>query len=68
MRPEAEGLIERERATADRRQSLLSLTDSGRRALERDMAERDAWPAGVLAGCRGRSARRSAGYRRRRPA
>ncbi|MFI6354719.1 MarR family winged helix-turn-helix transcriptional regulator [Streptomyces sp. NPDC050743] len=45
---EAEGLIVRERGTDDRRQSVLSLTESGRRALERDMAERDAWLAGAL--------------------
>ncbi|MGW7523139.1 MarR family winged helix-turn-helix transcriptional regulator [Streptomyces sp. NPDC054783] len=45
---EAEGRIVRERATDDRRQSVLSLTESGRRALARDMAERDAWLAGAL--------------------
>ncbi|MGW2421804.1 MarR family winged helix-turn-helix transcriptional regulator [Streptomyces sp. NPDC001709] len=45
---ESEGLIERERGTDDRRQSVLSLTTSGRQALERDMAERDAWLAGAL--------------------
>ncbi|MFF4690957.1 hypothetical protein [Streptomyces sp. NPDC001307] len=27
---------------------MLSLTDTGRRAGERDMAERNAWPAGAL--------------------
>lgn len=46
---EAEGLIAREPGTADRRQSVLSLTEAGRRALERDMAERDAWLSGALA-------------------
>jgi DNA-binding MarR family transcriptional regulator len=46
---EAEGLITREPGTADRRQSLLTLTADGRRALERDMAERDVWLAGALA-------------------
>ncbi|MFI1365136.1 MarR family winged helix-turn-helix transcriptional regulator [Streptomyces griseochromogenes] len=45
---EAEGLIARETDTVDRRQSLLTLTDPGRRALERDMAERDAWLAEAL--------------------
>ncbi|MEV5875677.1 MarR family transcriptional regulator [Streptomyces sp. NPDC052101] len=45
---EAEGLIVRERDADDRRQSVLSLTGSGRQALERDMAERDAWLAGAL--------------------
>jgi DNA-binding MarR family transcriptional regulator len=46
---EAEGLIAREPGTADRRQSVLSLTEEGRRALERDMADRDAWLADALA-------------------
>jgi len=45
---ETEGLMAREAGTVDRRQSLLSLTDAGRRALERDMAERDAWLARAL--------------------
>ncbi|WBO63664.1 MarR family winged helix-turn-helix transcriptional regulator [Streptomyces camelliae] len=45
---EDEGLISRERGTDDRRQSVLSLTEPGRRALERDMAERDAWLAQAL--------------------
>ncbi|KOV55633.1 MarR family winged helix-turn-helix transcriptional regulator [Streptomyces sp. MMG1121] len=45
---EAEGLIVRERGADDRRQSVLSLTEPGRRALERDMAERDAWLAQAL--------------------
>ncbi|MGW0770840.1 MarR family winged helix-turn-helix transcriptional regulator [Streptomyces sp. NPDC002676] len=46
---EAEGLIVREPGTADRRQSVLTLTEAGRTALEQDMAERDAWLAGALA-------------------
>ncbi len=45
---EADGLIARETGTADRRQAVLTLTDPGRRALERDMAERDAWLAEAL--------------------
>lgn len=47
---EAEGLVARATGTADRRRSVLSLTDAGRRALERDMAERDAWLARALGG------------------
>jgi len=45
----AEGLIVRAPDTADRRQSVLSLTEEGGRALERDMAERDAWLATAMA-------------------
>lgn len=45
---EADGLIAREPGTADRRQSVLTLTAEGRRALERDMAERDVWLAAAL--------------------
>ncbi|GHI04737.1 hypothetical protein AQI88_29070 [Streptomyces cellostaticus] len=45
---EAEGLIARETDTVDRRRSVLTLTEPGRRALERDMAERDGWPAEAL--------------------
>lgn len=45
---EADGLIARETGTADRRQAVLTLTEPGRRALERDMAERDAWLAEAL--------------------
>lgn len=46
---EAAELIVREPGTADRRQSILKLTAQGRRALDRDMAERDTWLAGALA-------------------
>lgn len=45
---EADGLITRGPGTEDRRQSVLTLTVDGRRALERDMAERDAWLAAAL--------------------
>ncbi|MER5909983.1 MarR family transcriptional regulator [Streptomyces sp. NPDC001982] len=45
---ESEGLVVREAGTADRRQSLLTLTADGRHALERDMRERDAWLADAL--------------------
>ncbi|MET8949832.1 MarR family winged helix-turn-helix transcriptional regulator [Streptomyces sp. NPDC004393] len=46
---EAEGLIAREPDPVDRRQSVLRLTEDGRRTLARDMAERDAWLAAGLA-------------------
>ncbi|MHC3471923.1 MarR family winged helix-turn-helix transcriptional regulator [Streptomyces sp. 7R007] len=45
---ETEGLIVREPGPTDRRRSVLTLTARGRAALERDMAERDAWLAGAL--------------------
>ncbi|MFF4041977.1 MarR family winged helix-turn-helix transcriptional regulator [Streptomyces sp. NPDC001816] len=45
---EADGQIAREAGTTDRRQAVLTLTEPGRRALERDMAERDAWLAEAL--------------------
>ncbi|WP_046729238.1 MarR family winged helix-turn-helix transcriptional regulator [Streptomyces humi] len=44
----AEALIERAPDPSDGRQSLLSLTGAGRRALEADMAQRDAWLAKAL--------------------
>ncbi|MEV4005233.1 MarR family transcriptional regulator [Actinomadura sp. NPDC049753] len=47
---EAEGLISRARADRDRRQVVLAITEQGAEALRRDIAERDAWLAGVLAG------------------
>jgi DNA-binding MarR family transcriptional regulator len=37
------GYVLRSRNDADRRSSVLSLTQAGRRALEQDMAARDAW-------------------------
>ncbi|MFJ5307857.1 MarR family winged helix-turn-helix transcriptional regulator [Streptomyces sp. NPDC088350] len=45
---EAEGLIARAPDPVDRRQSVLTLTEEGRRAVERDMGERDVWLAGAL--------------------
>ncbi|MFJ8494164.1 MarR family winged helix-turn-helix transcriptional regulator [Streptomyces sp. NPDC094038] len=41
----AEGLVGRAPDPADRRQSVLRLTEDGRHALESDMAQRDAWLA-----------------------
>ncbi|MGR3869545.1 MarR family winged helix-turn-helix transcriptional regulator [Streptomyces graminifolii] len=45
---EAEGLISREPSAVDRRQSVLTLTAAGRRALDQDMGERDVWLAEAL--------------------
>ncbi|MGW7241122.1 MarR family winged helix-turn-helix transcriptional regulator [Streptomyces sp. NPDC054804] len=42
---ETEGLVGRAPDPSDRRQSVLSLTGAGRRALEADMDQRDAWLA-----------------------
>ncbi|MEY9855583.1 DNA-binding MarR family transcriptional regulator [Catenulispora sp. GAS73] len=47
---ERDGLIVRSADAGDRRQSIITLTDAGSRELERDVAERDAWLAGALAG------------------
>lgn len=44
----AEGLLARAAGTVDRRQSVLSLTEAGRLALERDMGDRDAWLAEAM--------------------
>jgi DNA-binding MarR family transcriptional regulator len=44
------GLIVRTPAEADRRQSIISLTQAGIAALEADLAERDAWLAREIAG------------------
>lgn len=46
---EREGLVERVAASDDRRQSIITITEAGVRALEEDVAERDAWLAGALA-------------------
>ncbi|QDO01010.1 MarR family transcriptional regulator [Streptomyces sp. RLB3-17] len=45
---ESDGLIARTADGADRRQSVLTFTAEGLRALERDLAEHDAWPAAAL--------------------
>ncbi|MFI1003652.1 MarR family winged helix-turn-helix transcriptional regulator [Streptomyces galbus] len=47
---ESDGLISRSRDTRDGRQRVLELTDEGRRALARDMAQRDIWLDRALAG------------------
>lgn len=46
---ERDGLIARGAAPDDRRQSIITITEAGVRALEEDVAERDAWLAGALA-------------------
>ncbi len=46
---EHSGLVARTRSDQDGRQSVLSLTSSGREMLLADMAGRDAWLAGALA-------------------
>jgi DNA-binding MarR family transcriptional regulator len=43
------GLIVRTAAEDDRRQSIISLTEAGLAALDRDLAERDAWLAKEIA-------------------
>ncbi|MEU6348760.1 MarR family transcriptional regulator [Streptomyces sp. NPDC047072] len=45
---ETEGLMARAAGTVDRRQSVLSLTDAGRLALEGDMSDRDIWLAEAM--------------------
>jgi DNA-binding MarR family transcriptional regulator len=47
---ESAGLISRTVSPADRRESLLGIAPAGFEALSRDMAERDVWLAGVIAG------------------
>ncbi|NUU20694.1 MAG: MarR family transcriptional regulator [Streptomycetaceae bacterium] len=44
-----DGLIDRDRSGTDGRAVVLTLTDRGREALARDMAERDAWLVRALA-------------------
>jgi DNA-binding MarR family transcriptional regulator len=45
---ELTGLIARSRSETDGRQSVLSITPAGRKALGRDMRQRDQWLAGAL--------------------
>lgn len=45
---ERDGLVTRTAATADRRQSIIAITEAGDRALAGDVAERDAWLANAL--------------------
>ncbi|HEY3953362.1 MAG TPA: MarR family transcriptional regulator [Streptosporangiaceae bacterium] len=47
---ERDRLITRTRDEQDRRQSLLTITEAGRQALRRDMAQRDDWLASALTG------------------
>jgi DNA-binding MarR family transcriptional regulator len=47
---EQAGLIVRSSGSRDRRETVLTLTTEGVRALADDMAERDAWLAAALAG------------------
>src|SRR4051794_24222076 len=47
---EADGLLQRRPGLADGRQRRLHLTAAGRSALARDMAPRDEWLAGAMAG------------------
>lgn len=44
------GLITRTAAEADRRQSIVSITEAGLAALEEDLAGRDAWLADAMGG------------------
>lgn len=46
---ERQGLVVRAAVPDDRRQSVITITEAGARALELDVAERDAWLAGALA-------------------
>jgi DNA-binding MarR family transcriptional regulator len=45
---EADGLICRRASETDRRQVVLSLTETGHEALDRDMRQRDAWLARAM--------------------
>ncbi len=45
---EADGLIVRARSEADRRASILSITEVGCSALSEDLAQRTSWLAGAL--------------------
>jgi DNA-binding MarR family transcriptional regulator len=45
---EADGLVERASGPADRRQSLVAITERGVSALSHDMRQRDAWIAAAM--------------------
>jgi DNA-binding MarR family transcriptional regulator len=47
---ERDGLVARSAGAEDRRQSIISITEAGAAVLEHDVAERDDWLAGALAG------------------
>lgn len=47
--PEADGLIARSPHPTDRRQNMITLTDSGRAVVARDRHAREAWPAKAMA-------------------
>lgn len=47
---ERDGLVIRATGAEDRRQSIIAITEAGRAALRHDVAERDDWLAGALAG------------------
>ncbi|WP_323746161.1 MarR family winged helix-turn-helix transcriptional regulator [Catenulispora pinisilvae] len=47
---ERDGLVIRCSGAEDRRQSIISITEAGSAALRHDVAERDDWLAGALAG------------------
>jgi DNA-binding MarR family transcriptional regulator len=46
---ERDGLVARVAAPTDRRQSIITITEAGARALEEDVAERDSWLAAAIA-------------------
>jgi DNA-binding MarR family transcriptional regulator len=46
---ERDGLLSRQVDPADRRRSVLALTESGAEALRRDMSQRDGWLARAMA-------------------